>query len=41
MLIYNEDKAEAEIALGLIYDLLIDIYLEATTTKEEGDNYGN
>ena len=35
MLLYNEDKAEAEIVLDLIYQLLIDIYLE--TTKEEGD----
>ena len=40
MIIYNADSNKSEVALGLIYDLLIDIYLEATT-KEEGDNYGN
>ena len=40
MIIYEVDsnKAEAEIVLDLIYQLLIDIYLETTTTtEEEGD----
>ena len=39
MIIYNEDKSESEAITDLIYQLLIDIYLEATTTttKEEGD----
>ena len=35
MIIYNEDKTESEIVLDLIYQLLIDIFLE--TTEEEGD----
>ena len=43
MIIYNKDKTEAEIVLDLIYQLLIDIFLEAleTTTKEEVIDNGN